>query len=439
MNRTKKTKTMKYLKIQNQGLLDIRLLSLMGGTTKDNDPFKIGQWGSGLKYSIAYLLKNNIDFKVFIGTREISIETVTEEISGQEFDIIYVDNEKTSLTIKMGGQDWKPWTIIRELWCNALDQGGELKTVTVDTFGEEDKTTFFIQVTPDFQKVLDNWNKYFVHDILPLFENDEFKIYPSFGKLRLFKQGVLIHESVSEKKSLFSYDIKDADINELREFRGSVDYPIFKALSKANKEVVTQFMENLTEDHYESNIDFSQMTWLTNPNNNWKECLSGVKIIHQEAVDEIKSRGIKEIDLASMLVVPKKVYEWLSKTIEGIGALRTSQAINEFFEIYDQELEMKIKQSLAILESCSYFISPELKFIYGVFGDKNIYAKVDLDSKTVYFSEQLKDKSLFDVITTIIEENEHFRTGFGDCSRPFQQHFIDLYTKTILDKNEVKI
>lgn len=429
---------MKYLKIQNSGILDIRLLSLMGGTTKDNDPFKIGQWGSGLKYSIAYLLKNNIDFKVFIGEQEVKIETRSEVISGQPFEIIYVNGEKTSLTIKMGGDDWKPWTIIRELWCNALDQGGEYREVTSCVDGEEDTTTFYLQVTKEFQEVIDNWTNYFVHDVAPIFECEEYKIYPSFGKLRLFKQGVLIHESMSEKKSLFSYDIRNADINELREFRGSSHYPIINALAVADKTVITTFLEQLTEDHYESEIDFSEYCWITN-GKAWKETLEGVKIIHQKAIDDIQARGVKEINIASMLVVPKKVYEWLSKMYEGVGALRTAKAINDFFEIIDAELEMKINQGLAILESCSYFVNPELKFIYGVFSDKSVFAKIDMDSKTIYFSEQLRDKSLFDVVTTLIEENEHFRTGFSDCSRDFQQHFINLYTKTMLDKHEVKL
>ena len=65
---------MKYLKIQNQGLLDIRLVALMGGTTKANDEYKIGQFGTGLKYTLAYLIRNNIDFKIFVGTEEIKVE-----------------------------------------------------------------------------------------------------------------------------------------------------------------------------------------------------------------------------------------------------------------------------------------------------------------------------------------------------------------------------
>ena len=105
---------MKYLKIQNQGLLDIRLVALMGGTTKANDEYKIGQFGTGLKYTLAYLIRNNIDFKIFVGTEEIKVETVTETIKETDFSIICINGHRTSITDKMG-MEWKAWMIVREL------------------------------------------------------------------------------------------------------------------------------------------------------------------------------------------------------------------------------------------------------------------------------------------------------------------------------------
>lgn len=264
---------MKYLKIQNNGELDIRLFSLMGGTTKSNDQFKIGQWGSGLKYSLAYLLKMNIDFKIFVGTSEIKIGTETESIRDEDFEIITVNGERTSITTNMGGNAWKPWTIVRELWCNALDEGGEVKETTSETMGIEGKTTFFIQITEEIREVIVNWGKYFIHELTPMFENEN--------------------------------------------------------------------------------------------------------------------------------------------------------------------LELMNKQALTLLETCSYFIHPELQFCYGAFGDKRTLAKVNLDDKTIYISEQMKHQSLFQFVAMLIEENEHFNTGFEDETRQFQQHFINLFTKTLLKKNEI--
>jgi hypothetical protein len=425
---------MKYLKIQNQGELDIRLVALMGGTTKSKDEFKIGQWGSGLKYTLAYLLKNNMDFKIFIGENEVSVTTEIEVIRDEEFEIICINGKRTSITTQMGGQAWEPWMIVRELWCNALDEGGEVREVTTDLFGTAQTTTFYVQLTTDIKNVWDNWSNFFMHGFEPMCETWSHKIYAGGDTLRLYKQGVLIYED-KKVKSLFSYDIKNADINELREFKGVVAYEMTRALSDANKRVISYFFENISEKYYEAEMSYE---WYTNFSKDWKEVLGDTKIIHRKAVETMIERGI-EFDKAAMIVVPENVYKFLTKQFTGIGALRMADKVNEFFEIFDNEIDIKIKSGLATLEACRYFIHPELKFVYGVFGDKRIWAKVNLDTKEIMISECIKNKSHFDIVTTIIEENEHFNTGFGDRTREFQQHFIDLYAKTLLDKNQVPV
>jgi hypothetical protein len=127
---------MKYLKIQNDGVLDIRLVALMGGTTKANDKFKIGQFGTGLKYTLAFLFRNNLDFKIFAGNDEINIYTENETIKEDLFEIICINGNRTSITTKMGAE-WSAWMIIRELWCNALDEGGSIKDVVSQPVGEQ--------------------------------------------------------------------------------------------------------------------------------------------------------------------------------------------------------------------------------------------------------------------------------------------------------------
>lgn len=425
---------MKYLKIQNQGELDIRLVALMGGTTKAKDEFKIGQWGSGLKYTLAYLLKNNLDFKIFIGEQEVKISTEIETIRDEDFEIICIDGQRTSITTQMGGDAWEPWMIIRELWCNALDEGGEFKETTEVLAGVKDTTSFFVQITPEIREVIMNWDNYFIHGKEAMSENESYRIYAGGNAIRLYKQGVLIYEDKT-RKSLFSYDIRNADINELREFRGNVSAQMTYALSNASKKVIAYYLENISEAYFEGEMDYE---WYHNFSKDWREVIGDAKIIHKKAVETIIERGM-EFDTTKCLIVPIKVYKFLTKQFTGIGALRMADKVNEFYEIYDQELELKLKQGLAILESCGYFIHPELKFIFGVFGDKRIWAKVNMDTKEILISEGIKNKSLFDVVSTIIEENEHFNTGFNDCTRDFQQHFIDLYTKTMLDKHEVRL
>lgn len=423
---------MKYLKIQNAGVLDIRLVALMGGTTKANSPYKIGQFGTGLKYTLAYLFRNNIDFKIFAGEEQINVCIETELIEEIEFNIICINGKRTSITTQMGAE-WEAWMIIRELWCNALDEGGQVRESTEEVVGQPGTTTFYIQVTSEIREVMLNWEKYFIHNMEPYFENENFAIYPGGEALRIYKNGVLVRES--RVPALFSYDIKGAHLNELRQYQGMAGSDIFNALAGANEKVVALYLENVRDDHFEGTMDYD---WYRTWEGAWKEVIGEAKVIHPEAVAAIQARGV-EFDTAGMLVLPKAVYKHLTKTFEGIGALRVANKVNEFFEVVDAQLESKTLEAVEILNACGYALHPSLKFVFGVFGSTNVLAKVNLNTAEIMISEQLKSSSMFDVVSTLIEENEHYKTGLEDCSRPFQQHFIDLYTKSLLDLNDIKL
>lgn len=424
---------MKYLKIQNNGILDIRLVALMGGTTKSNDEYKIGQFGTGLKYTLAYLIRNNIDFHIFAGSHRIVIETETEEIKGEQFNIICINGHRTSITDKMG-LTWSAWMIIRELWCNALDEGGSVKTVTEVLEPVENCTCFYIQITPEIKEVMDNWDRYFVHDIEPIFSNNRIAIYPGGETLRLYKNGVLIKEE-AECKALFSYDLKSATINELREYNESVDHFIFQCITKCDIKTATVFLEGIKDEHFEADMYWD---WYNNFGPEWKDAIGDAKLIHPEALKSIQDREL-QIDLSSIIVVPKKIYTALTKQFTGIEALRVAGKVNEFYETYSSDSDAKVKAGLVILEEAGYNFSPELKFVFGVFGDKTKWASISMDKKEVLISENIADKSLFDVVTTLIEENEHFKSGLQDCTRAFQQHFIDLYANQLLKNAKVEL
>lgn len=425
---------MKYLKIQNNGVLDIRLVALMGGTTKANDEYKIGQFGTGLKYTLAFLFRNNLEFKIFSGTEEVTLHTEVENIRGEDFEIVCINGNRTSITTRMG-ESWEAWMIVREIWCNALDEGGATKEVTTNCEGSPETTTFFIQIDSQIQKVLDEWEKFFIHHKAPLFKNSLHAIYPGGDKLRLYKNGVLIHEH--DHKALFAYDILNADINELREFKGTKSFEMTQALAAGNEAVATYFLENINEEYFEGSEHMTYSWWQT-WSGAWKKVLGTAKLIHQKAKDDIEARGI-EIDTTSTIVVPKSIYTELTKQFEGIGALHVAAKACEFYENYNEKVEKKIKQGLVILESCGYEMHPDLEFVYGYFEDKTVWARVNLKDRKVYISQCLLQKPLFDVVSTLIEENEHFNTGMQDKTREFQQHFIDLYTRQLLATNAIEI
>lgn len=426
---------MKYLKIQNDGTLDIRLVALMGGTTKANDKYKIGQFGTGLKYTLAYLFRNNLDFKIFCGSEEVKLSLEVEEIRGQRFEIICINGHRTSITTQMG-EDWTAWMIIREIWCNALDEGGAARETTGKAEGQEGKTIFYIQVNGAIEEVLKNWSTYFLHDQEPISDNTDFSLYPGGNSLRLYKNGVLIFEDKT-RKGIFAYDSHSADINELREFRGTLNYEIVKALSNASEKAVTYFFENITPEFHEGEDTFDY-NWYVTFGATWRSVLGTAKLIHRKALETIQARDI-DIDTTNIVVVPKGIFSMLTKQFEGIGAITVAAKAGEFYETFNEQVDNKIRQGITILESCDYIVHPELQFKYGFFEDKQVLARVDIQAKIVYISNALLARPLFDIVSTLIEENEHFNTGMADKSREFQQHFIDLYTRQLLATNAIEI
>ena len=108
-------------------------------------------------------------------------------------------------------------------------------------------------------------------------------------------------------------------------------------------------------------------------------------------------------------------------------------------ESYNPITENRMKQALTILEHCNYTIHPRMTFKFGYFEDKRIFGLIDRDEECCYLSNTLCNLTIFQMVATIIEENEHLLTGMADNSREFQQHFIDLYTKSLLKEQEIEV
>lgn len=431
----------KYLKIQNNGVLDIRLVALMGGTTKANDIYKIGQFGTGLKYTLAYLLRNNVKFKIFAGLTEVKIDIQTEKIKDEDFHIICIDGHRTSITTKMGA-DWQAWMIVRELYSNALDEGGASYEVAESFNPSENTTSFYIELTTDFLKVYNDWHKYFIVGNIPMYEDKTYALHPTAGNLKIYKQGILIHEE--NRKAMFNYDLKKADINELREYKGTLssDISMFFFDIK-DKKVIQYILEHITETdqndesvYYEAKLDLYWWGNYYTMNKAWEEVIGNAKVISKESKKNLIAKNIN-IDLDHTIEVSENLYKALTQRFEGIGAVRMADKVNEFYEIFDTDLSLKLKSAIATLEAAGYFIHPELTFLFGEFGSKDILAKISMDKKEILISQKMKDKSMFEFCAILVEENEHFQTGYSDLTREFQTHFIHLYTKKMFDNSKI--
>lgn len=293
---------MKYIKIKNKGLLDIRLIALMGGTTKSDSTNKIGQFGTGLKYAISYFLRNDIPLKLFIDNNEVVFEKRKTSISDKEFDEIFMNGESMNITTRYGYQ-WTAWEAIREIWCNAIDESNSSKKIVSKCTKESGNTIFYIGITEETKKVLDNWDIYFNNDDF-LFDDENYSIFLNKGDyLKLYKNGVLIHED-KYYKSLFNYDIKNSELNELRQYRGYAQWDIQRAIINSNKQVVRKLIESIKSKTKEDVIE-KTMTWdlSTYDKTRLKFNFQGFLFLHPNSDKESSS---------SSVIVPESLFNLLS-------------------------------------------------------------------------------------------------------------------------------
>ena len=204
-----------YIEIKNKGEMDINALVLIGASTKRGDNTKIGYFGSGLKYALAVLIRYGIMPKIFIGTKQVNITIEKKDFRGQEFNQIFIEGQPTSLTAEMG-IDWQPWFAIREIYCNALDEGEATLHMCEAIAPEEGTTSIYVENTGIFDELLMNWDKYFnVRRADLMLSVKGFKAFHGGDDYIMYRRGVRVHHE-SRTKSLYHYDCPDVTINESR-------------------------------------------------------------------------------------------------------------------------------------------------------------------------------------------------------------------------------
>lgn len=109
---------------ENKGEIDVRAVMLIGVNIKEgNSP--VGFFGTGLKYSIASLLRWGESIRIHSGLNDFQFSVEETEIRNKTFGIpiIHTKYDRTPLGFTTDlGKQWEPWMVYREIWCNAHDE-----------------------------------------------------------------------------------------------------------------------------------------------------------------------------------------------------------------------------------------------------------------------------------------------------------------------------
>lgn len=407
-----------FIKIQNSGEIDINALLLLGATTKRGDSSKIGYFGSGLKYAIAVMLKNGIDFKIFSGMKEIKVTTVKRKFREKSFDVIKVNNHITSLTTDMG-PDWEPWFAIREIYCNALDEGEHVLGLANAPHGEKDKTTIYVQFDHRLRGLFDEWDKYFCdkrQDIEMEIKSPHMKMFRGGDDLIVYRRGVRCH--FENLPCLFHYDLSWVDINESRVLVNPymLKYSLPRLLATSATKPVIKKILNSWHKKYEGEFEWDNAHLFSD---DWLEVIADRKII----VHDVSGYFEDEMTDGNFLILPKKLAEALKAyfgkrvRIYGGKSDKTADSIR---------LEMTPQQKLDIDDAKQFLKKAGIDVVYPI----SIY---QFDEKTIRGqaidnSIRLSPKAFEDgrrrLIEILLEEYAHLESGACDKTRTFQDFLI---------------
>lgn len=115
----------------NDGEIDIRSVRTMGLSAKHNTN-AIGYFGTGLKYAIAVLLRENQSITIYSGLDSYHFEKKAIDFRGSDFEIVVMHHGDEQIELPFTtelGKDWELWQAYRELHCNCTDEFGDISVI----------------------------------------------------------------------------------------------------------------------------------------------------------------------------------------------------------------------------------------------------------------------------------------------------------------------
>lgn len=441
----------KYILIQNDGAIESNSFELIGASTKRGEAGKIGFFGSGLKYSIAYMMRKGIDFKVFSGLNELVFTTKVETLKSIPFERICINGMPTSYTTTMGPTWTEDWLVLREIYCNAVDEGTcQLVRGIENPDPSEGKTRIFIELTPDLQKVIEGWDSYFCDERTPLFVSEP--IYTCylgnqdggteqpvsvFEKTEgvIYRRGIRVH---TRKGQLYDYNLQFVNINEDRTCQSTHGLGYI-----SNNLIAGLYNQNYVKSILRTGED-------TTPCREYAELTSGevrdgfsldwiqFSKDHLLVVKDISGRYSEEIMKAKKetFLIPSLYAREMKKSqpdtiILGMQNLIGENSVNEISRT--PKMDFLLKEVLSSLEEMKYQVPYDIKVVQ--FDDENVMGVADIKSKLIMIADKTFDMGRREIAMTLLEETEHIKSGHTDETRAFQTHIFSQWLKTMEDSN----
>ncbi len=381
---------MSIVSFQNPGLIPIEAITVMGVNAKENES-PIGFFGTGLKYSIATLLRTGQKITIFRGLDRYDFTQEIGEVRGKEFGFVWRTHDSQRLRLGFTthlGAKWEQWQIFRELYSNTLDESGDMELKARKP--KEGFTTIIVEGEAFFDAAKKKKEVFLEGE--PLEKTDCVEVYPGASKV-VFYRGVRGY--TLDKPMKHTYNIIAAlDLTEDRTIKDEwyIRYFLVKALMELEDQ---QIVEDslLNEEGFEENLNFCM---LNPPSEHFPK-----------TVMRLAAGGL-------LAKLPKHALEVSEKWAQSQAQVQPCE-----LSLYEQE---QITEALSFLKEIGFNVTEQI-IVTQTLGP-NIWGLAR--NKTIMLARATIDKGGSWLAGTILEEHLHITQGFIDESRRFQNFLFDL-------------
>jgi hypothetical protein len=392
---------MSYVIFRNNGVIDERAMRTFGVSAKETEN-PIGFFGTGLKYALAILIRENQHVQLFSGGQHFVFQKKIIEMRGQSFEAITMNGEELPFTTKLG-QNWDVWQAFRELWCNCLDEKGEVlleKEIIPDSFLGQDKTYFIVSG----DKFLD---AFFARNEIILSMPDSLKIgtgrvdvynHPS---KHLYYRGIRVYDFPTP--TMFTYNLlASIDLTEDRTLKYpsvALDRLGIAVASLKDKHLIRQALL-APQEYAEKEFSYTDLNWN-------QEMVS-------EEFFEVLEREYKNNN------------DRLNKSARSYLIKRINKAASKHYEP-DTLTAVEQKQIDRAVTICNKvwpdFSNYKIMVVKSL--GQSTMALADANENTMVLSKEVFRFGTKYLTATLIEEYMHLKTTYGDCTRELQTHLFD--------------
>lgn len=376
---------MKTVYFHNPGKLDIRGAYIAGLSAKDSE-HAIGKFGTGLKYAIASILRWGGAVSIETNGENYFFSKLPISFRGKAHDQVCMNGQELGFTTHYGHQ-WEPWQVFRELYSNALDEGGNvsLQVPAADTI-----------ITVHCPEVAECYAEKDTI-ILPSkgFDCDEsiynthiFKAPSSY----LFYRGV----RVRKERCLFTWNLwEGVELTEDRSIEATFNYECAAARviqASADGEFIAKALR-ASDSYFEGNISY----------NSWYD--TSAEFITQATI-LFKQEG-------------------KSKLPAGVWAILCDHSpdLDEPEPVLLSPIQQKMLERAKELVCRMGFDAANVP-IHIVKLQKNILGQCK--NGQVYLSPQVFEQGTKQVVSTLLEEVLHHETGLKDCTYEMQTRLFNM-------------